>query len=732
MVKESASYWWRAVWLLFGFSACAGTPGNESGGLEPGTRSVAEASIHEPSFEAWSWSSPAGLVNSDAHLELGDFTGDGADDLIVRDAGGAIHLYRSTLLGFSLSDSWTSPPIPAADTVWFKDVSGDGRVDLIRRWSSQRSPADVGFVDVSLSDGIGFPVVSWFSTISMAYAEDTVYIADVSGEGRADYIRRWSSHRSPADVGFVDVSLSDGNGFPVYANWFSTISMANDQDTIYFADVNGDGKADYIRRWSSQPGPANEGYIDVSLSDGTGFPVYANWFSTISMANDQDTIYFADVNGDGKADYIRRWSSERSHLDEGYIDVSLSDGTGFPVYANWFSTVSMADAQDTVYFADVNGDKKADLIARVQSTGAIRVALSNGVGFPSWSWASAPGLLNADDELLIADVNGDTRTDIVVHRGATASDAGAILVGLGQVPPFRPQEQELWCWAATGEMIMNFWGVAVSQCEQANLMNGRSDCCGHGWEPAAWDPPPFNGQQSDWFNQCVQGQYCADEPPNLANWGLTSSRSDPPLSLDTVAGQFQGGNPRPMAVAVTHVSNQPCWHMFAVVGFRTRIVNGSMVNELLVYDPYPAKGDPLELGFEGRIYWITYEQYRDGFLNPLASIFPGAQNDQWVHRYTLYNIGGGGCECNGTGPGGVPVTVNCGESACGSDNIIYSCSSMGWSWTGQSCPTTCQCTGTGPGGVPVTVTCGQAACGSDSLEYTCSSTGWSWTGVPCL
>jgi hypothetical protein len=88
-----------------------------------------------------------------------------------------------------------------------------------------------------------------------------------------------------------------------------------------------------------------------------------------------------------------------------------------------------------------------------------------------------------------------------------------------------------------------------------------------------------------------------------------------------------------------------------------------------------------------------------------------------------------GCTCTGTGPNGVPVTVTCGESACGSDLTTYLCSASGWAPTGQSC--TCTCTGTGPGGVPVTVVCGESACGSDNFTYACSHLGWAPTGQSC-
>ena len=98
-------------------------------------------------------------------------------------------------------------------------------------------------------------------------------------------------------------------------------------------------------------------------------------------------------------------------------------------------------------------------------------------------------------------------------------------------------------------------------------------------------------------------------------------------------------------------------------------------------------------------------------------------------------IDAGPCKCNGTGPGDVPVTAACGESACGSDYRMYACSASGWTMTGAQCAGIdagpCECKGTGPGNVPVTAACGQSACGSDYTIYSCSVSGWSATGVTC-
>ncbi|AUX37869.1 uncharacterized protein SOCE836_101050 [Sorangium cellulosum] len=42
-----------------------------------------------------------------------------------------------------------------------------------------------------------------------------------------------------------------------------------------------------------------------------------------------------------------------------------------------------------------------------------------------------------------------------------------------------PQEQTYWCWAASGQMVMNFLGATVIQCDEANKQFDpeRTDCC---------------------------------------------------------------------------------------------------------------------------------------------------------------------------------------------------------------------------------------------------------------
>jgi hypothetical protein len=43
--------------------------------------------------------------------------------------------------------------------------------------------------------------------------------------------------------------------------------------------------------------------------------------------------------------------------------------------------------------------------------------------------------------------------------------------------PFVPQQTQLWCWAATSEMIFRYYGRPIAQCQLVGVYTGRSTCC---------------------------------------------------------------------------------------------------------------------------------------------------------------------------------------------------------------------------------------------------------------
>jgi hypothetical protein len=131
----------------------------------------------------------------------------------------------------------------------------------------------------------------------------------------------------------------------------------------FFADVDGDGRADAI--------VINPDGAWVRITDASGHMPAAtatNW--TGGPFWGWKGTYFADVNGDGKADLIA--------VDDAGIAVRISNGSGFNPVTYW--TAGAFWGERGTYFADVDGDGKADAIA-INNDGNVYVKKSNGVGF---------------------------------------------------------------------------------------------------------------------------------------------------------------------------------------------------------------------------------------------------------------------------------------------------------------------------------------------------------------
>jgi hypothetical protein len=91
----------------------------------------------------------------------------------------------------------------------------------------------------------------------------------------------------------LNVLPSTGSGFGAYSNW--TGGPVACDEGCYFADANGDGKADFIAQ--------DMDGLYVLLSNGSGFEAPANWTNGTTVLCDLG-CFLADVTGDGAADFI--------------------------------------------------------------------------------------------------------------------------------------------------------------------------------------------------------------------------------------------------------------------------------------------------------------------------------------------------------------------------------------------------------------------------------------------
>lgn len=183
---------------------------------------------------------------------------------------------------------------------------------------------------------------------------------------------------------------------------------------LFFQDVNGDGKDDAV--------VLEDNTWKVAFSDGYILSEGRDW---LRYAGDVDgkRALMGDVNGDGKADALL------FDPQEGNWYVSLSGGNRFAQPVVWSTGNGVGSSKQMV--ADVNGDGYADAIIYFHAglVGSWYVGLSDGKGsFSSFSpWINEFG--HTADEHLIADVNGDGKSDAVVFEKATGSWSVALSSG---------------------------------------------------------------------------------------------------------------------------------------------------------------------------------------------------------------------------------------------------------------------------------------------------------------
>jgi RHS repeat-associated protein len=215
--------------------------------------------------------------------------------------------------------------------------------------------------------------------------------------------------------------------------------MGREDDVSLVADVNGDGRADSVaiaRLSVGVAGGNNRGTLDllVRLGSANGsFAPQAIRSTTTANVNIgwYDEVRSGDVNGDGKADlvFVRRESTFRccGQGAIGFVEVQLALGTGsgtftFPA-AQRISTEGESSTFDNVLLADVNGDGRSDLVIaradRLDSTYGdidLLISLSNGATLATATrrtlWSG--GGVFAGMRMHAGDVNGDGRDDLVV------------------------------------------------------------------------------------------------------------------------------------------------------------------------------------------------------------------------------------------------------------------------------------------------------------------------------
>jgi RHS repeat-associated protein len=303
-----------------------------------------------------------------------DLNGDGRVDNVRLDGTSTQTVALSTGTGFSANQTWTAAAFTANQNFKFADMDGDGDADFI----VFGKPGITGQSTHSVrkSTGSGYTSETW----TAADTQSGFTFADMNGDGRSDFVT-WNN-TSATDTITYSLFYSTGTNYST-ASW-SGPKLDNGtpgwQPTSFdFHDVNSDGRTDLVLL----KGTLHRIYVN----NGSGFDAY------VEVTAGSSTGQWTDINGDGLLDFVEKITST-SH------SVSLWNGKNY-VNETW----AAPSATGSYSWRDVNGDGLADFL------GGSAIAFSTGNGYLTPTPAAWAGFSGLGTNAEFLDIDGDGKAD---------------------------------------------------------------------------------------------------------------------------------------------------------------------------------------------------------------------------------------------------------------------------------------------------------------------------------
>ncbi len=337
-----------------------------------------------------------GTMNNRPVSPLGDWNGDGKDDIAVHsgcDASNTYNRFGPCKIFYGGSD--LSLP-PAFEFGWFGhfiptiDFNLDGHIDILNVESYINS--DKPDTIKVYFGGPGFDTISDFQFPAPANYPYTMYqpdftnfgiysVPDFDGDGSNELIlcSGWTYTLSTFTTGSIFLYKLGQNFSPIPQD-----SLIGDSlKTLYFpmlssGDIDGDGLSDILLP-IQQPHTGTP--IEVHFFKGNSaskFGIPYKWIDGSVPCEIEWTRILPDMTGDGKADIF-----VLKNMGAGYREF-LSKGDVWPPYPS--SSMQFPDASNGGYYidfatfpGDVNGDGYQDIIIPAVSFGAAKLVLGGPV-----------------------------------------------------------------------------------------------------------------------------------------------------------------------------------------------------------------------------------------------------------------------------------------------------------------------------------------------------------------
>lgn len=318
----------------------------------------------------------------------------GAVDVIVTNPSGRKataskgYFYSYASVTFAPMVTYTARTGPSG--IASGDVSGDGKLDLaVANYNSGTVSIYLGNGDGSFGNQVTYTVGS---------LPEFLALSDLNADSKLDLV--------VPNRGGNTVSILLGNGDGTFKTP-ATYAIGSLAATVTIGDFNADGKPDIAS------GNNGSGNVSVLLGNGDGT------FNPQVTYTDSNTwgIASGDFTGDGKIDILTG--------SGGGLGALLGNGDGT------FQSVKLLTEPYgplLLLSADINGDKKLDLVASDTTGSAVGIILGNGDGTFIPATKISTGTGSGPFGLAVADLDHDGNVDVV---SGNSNSTVSVLMGKG-------------------------------------------------------------------------------------------------------------------------------------------------------------------------------------------------------------------------------------------------------------------------------------------------------------
>ncbi|MET7458416.1 FG-GAP-like repeat-containing protein, partial [Streptomyces sp. NPDC005574] len=357
-------------------------------------------------------------------MRVGDLDGDGKDDLLYSRGGGTgltnpdqLRFGKSltSVVNLDNTKGWT-PLVGAITDIRSSrvmDADGDGRSDVLVATDRSTDPGFPHSFSAQLKkwDAASGKFVTMSSPFSLKDTRAGNF-ADVNGDGKLDFI---SFDGGTASAPKMAVRMGNGDG----SFQDPQVTNADARCDLGVSDVNGDGRTEQLAaQWTGVDCSTdvyalrdNDGFGSMTTAS-QDFGQAGKTFHKATLNQTGYKSFSGDFNGDGLTDVLMLPPKTTSTIPDLSGVVLFNTGAGL---AAPHTVVIPHDKFTDVRIADVNGDGRDDVVSFAAST---NISISNGNGtFTSadvWGSGGTAHDTAGRTTSQLGDFNGDGRVDIVM------------------------------------------------------------------------------------------------------------------------------------------------------------------------------------------------------------------------------------------------------------------------------------------------------------------------------